>query len=743
MQKRVAVLCVLVFAATDARAQMPPGGATMAAPAPLLTRAPDGTVTVRATRIREPVTIDGRLDDAPYASVPPITDFIQQEPVEGAPVTEKTEAWILFDDRNIYLACRCWDSHPERIVANDMRRDSPNVNQHDSFGVQFDPFHDGRGGFFFYTTPVGGVRDAITTDARANNDWNTVWEWKASRFDGGWIAEIAIPFKSLRYRAGRDQTWGIQVRRLIRSKNERVHLTRLSAAWGSGAWNRMSHAATLVGLEAPPASLNFEVKPYAITSVTTDNVRQPPVRDAVDPDAGVDLKYGITKSLTFDFTYNTDFAQVEADEAQVNLTRFGLSLPEKREFFLEGGGIFTFGAISGGNDEDQTPLIFYSRRIGLSEGRPLPVVAGGRLTGKAGGWSVGALNIEVDDVADLGVPQTNFSVLRVQRNILRRSSIGAIYTRRSRSTITPGANDVAGVDASLGFFDHLNIGAYVAKSQTGGLDGEDLNYRAQLVYEADRYGLTLDRQVVEDNFNPEVGLLRREDFRRNYVDARFSPRTAAHPIIRKWSYTGSFEYITDNDNRLESRQVAGEFQVDFHSSDAVALHVERLHESLVDEFVLDGVVIPAADYSFTNTALSYTAGQQHRVSGTASLELGGFFGGTRRTLTYKGRVEVTPQLGIEPNVSLNWLDLPGGATTTTVVSGRATFTVTPRMFVAALVQFASTGDAVLTNLRFRWEYQPGSELFLVFTEGRATLPPRGAGLQSRGVALKINKLFRF
>jgi hypothetical protein len=745
VSKAVMAACLLLLAVPSAHAQVPAaatGTPVAESPAPLLTRDPDGRVTVRATRVSVPVTIDGRLDEEVYRSIPSITDFVQQEPVEGAPVTEKTEAWILFDDKNIYLACRCWDAHPDRIVANDMRRDSPNVNQHDSFGVQFDPFNDGRGGFFFYMTPVGGVRDAITSDARANNDWNTVWEWKASRTDRGWIAEMAIPFKSLRYRAGREQTWGIQVRRLIRSKNERVHLTKLSAAWGSGAWNRMSHAATLVGLEAPAASLNVEVKPYAIAGVTTDVVSRPALNNDFDPDAGFDVKYGVTKSLTFDFTYNTDFAQVEADEAQVNLTRFALSLPEKRDFFLEGGGIFSFGAVSGAS-ADEAPLIFYSRRIGLTGGRPLPVVGGGRLTGKAGRWTVGAINIEVDDDEDVGAEQTNFTVLRLQRNILRRSSIGGIYTRRSVSTLAPGSNDVWGVDANLGFFNHVNLGGYLAQSRTEGLNGDDLYYRGQFVYDADRYGLTIDRQVAGENFNPEVGFMRRENFRRSVLKGRFSPRTRANRLVRKWVYEARLDYVTDNDDRLESRELFGEFRTELHSSDVIGVRYERLHEFLPEPFQLEGVAIAAGGYSFDNTVLSYEAGQQHRLSGTASFETGGFYGGRKKTAEFSGRLEVTPRLGIEPNISFNWLDLPLGSVTTTVVGGRATLSITPRMFVAALAQYSSSSTSVLANVRFRWEYRPGSELFFVYTEGRSTLPSRGTELQSRGLVLKVNRLFRF
>src|SRR5262245_33377307 len=235
--------------------------AVQSAPAPVYTRSDSGHVAVRATRIERPLEIDGKLDEEIYREVEAINEFVQAEPNEGAPVSERTEAWILYDDTNLYIACRCWDRHPERIVANEMRRDSPNLRNNDNFAVELDTFHDGRNGYLFYVTPLGALFDGMTTDERQNNsDWNTVWEGKASRFDGGWIAEIAIPFKSLRYAPGHEQVWGINVRRNIRARNEWSYLAPLKAAWGQTAIFRVSAAATLTGLEAPPLGKNVEVK---------------------------------------------------------------------------------------------------------------------------------------------------------------------------------------------------------------------------------------------------------------------------------------------------------------------------------------------------------------------------------------------------------------------------------------------------------------------------------------------------
>jgi hypothetical protein len=642
------------------------------------------------------------------------------------------------------------------MVANDMRRDSTNLRQNDNFGVQLDTFHDRRNGFLFYVSPVGGMFDAATSDERTNNaDWNTVWEAKVSRSDQGWFAEIAIPFKSLRYKGGREQTWGINLRRTIRGKNEYAYITPIKPQWGVGAFFRSSAAATLIGLEAPPAAKNLEIKPYAIARQTTDMLARPVVTNDFNPDVGLDVKYGITKSLTTDFTYNTDFAQVEADEVQVNLTRFNLQFPEKRDFFLEGQGTFTFGNVasgvfgvvgaSGPSGATDAPTIFYSRQIGLSAGRPVPIVAGGRLSGRAGRFSVGALNIESDADALSQAARTNFSVLRVRRDVLRRGTIGALFTNRSVSTVAPGGNQVFGLDSTFGFYQNVYASGYVAKTRTTGRDGDDVSYRGNFSYAGDRYGLQLDRTVVGDNFNPEVGFLTRSSFRRNFTSVRFSPRPKRNARIRKYYFESSFNYTTDNRNRLESRELTSAFRTELQNSDAFHLEYFRDYELLRRPFQpATGVRVPAGGYAFQHLRGAWTPGQQHRLSGTAAIDVGEFYDGTKKTASMNARFSISRQLGVEPNISLNWIDRFGARASVKATGARATFTMTPRMFVAALLQYASNVNSLTTNFRFRWEYQPGSELFVVYTDGHDTLAAGGqASLQSRGVVVKVNKLVRF
>ena len=333
----------------------------------VVTRDAQGRATVRATRLTAPLQLDGRLDEPVYQTVRSITDFVQQLPDEGAPGTERTEAWVLFVDDNIYISARCYDrAPPSEWVANEMRRDVIQLRDNDSFSLMLDTFYDRRNGLAFLVTPIGGFSDfAISNEgARVNTDWNTIWDSRTDRFDGGWTVEIRIPFKSLRYRPRATQVWGIQLRRIIRRRTEASYLTPLpiSAARGNsviaGLW-RISEAGSLVGIEVPSSSRKIEIKPYGIGGVTTDINEDPPTDNELDGQFGLDVKYGVTQNLTADFTLNTDFAQVEVDEQQVNLTRFSLFFPEKREFFLEARGNFDFarGAGVGGAG---TPTLFFT-----------------------------------------------------------------------------------------------------------------------------------------------------------------------------------------------------------------------------------------------------------------------------------------------------------------------------------------------------------------------------------------------
>jgi hypothetical protein len=635
-----------------------------------------------------------------------------------------------------------------------MRRDNSAIVRNDNFAWSFDTFRDRRSGVLFEVNPIGGRLDGqITNESQVNTDWNPVWNLATGRFDGGWVMEAALPFKSLRYAPGRAQIWGLQVRRVSRWRNEVSYLNPIPAAFGLRGHFQVSLAAPLVGLEAPPGSNTLEIKPYAISDLTSDLTATPVVSNDLGADAGVDLKYGITQNLTADLTVNTDFAQVEADEQQINLTRFSLFFPEKREFFLENQGIFSFGGAGVGRvgGDGDTPILFYSRQIGLNEGREVPIDVGGRLTGRVGPFSVGLLNIQTGDEAVTEAPATNFSVVRLKRDILRRSSIGALFTRRSVSIQGLGASETYGIDGTFAFYDNLNINSYWAATNTSELGGDDVSYRTQLDYAGDRYGVQLERLVVGTDFNPEVGFLRREDFERSFGLFRFSPRPHRIAAIRKLTWEGHVDYITDRNGVLETRQTRGGFGVEFENSDLLRVDYTRSYEFLEEPFdIASDVTIPVGGYRFQDVQGAFELGRQRRFSGRAMAQHGSFFGGDKTTVGFGvggrgagGRLELTPQFSLEPGLSLNWIDLPEGQFTSTLVTTRTTYTFTPLMFVSALLQFNSSNDSLGANVRFRWEYQPGSELFVVYNEQRDTLARRFPDLESRSFVVKINRLFRF
>ncbi len=745
-----ALVLLLASVAAEAQSADPPEVAYLGGvPAPIapavIERDTDGHATVRATRLQTPLQIDGVLNEEVYTTVPSFSGFIQADPNAGAPATERTEGWIFFDEDNVYVVLRCWDTNPKRIVANEMRRDNTNISQNDHVGFSLDTFYDHRNALSFTVNTLGGRMDGQVTDERQwNGDINPIWNPKIGWFDGGWTMEAAVPFKTLRYRSSREQVWGIVIRRENRGKNETSYLTAIPRAKANSGNMMLSSAATLVGIEAPQGSRRLEIKPYAIGSLTTDAV----TAQANDGKAngGVDMKYGITQNVTADFTYNTDFAQVEADEQQINLTRFNLFFPEKREFFLENQGTFAFGGGGsvGSSNLADLPVLFYSRRIGLEGAGAIPIQAGGRISGRVGRFNVGVLDIQTDKDDPRGIRATNFSVVRVKRDILRRSSIGAIYTGRSVGAL-PGGNAVYGVDAALTFFANMNFNAYWAKSQTDTLTADDDSYRAQFDYSGDRYGLQLEQLAVGRNFNPEMGFIRRANINETFGQFRFSPRPRNNKRVRKFSYRTSMIRAEDGAGQLQTQTVDAEFAIEFHNGDRFSIVPSMNREHIPAPFrIASDVVVPVGDYEWQNLRVAYNLGQQRDRSGNLSVERGTFYDGDRTVVGISsGRIKVSPRFSLQPTASMNWVNLSAGSFTTRLIGSRVTYSLTPLTFVSALIQYNSSNRSVSSNVRLRWEYRPGSEVFVVYNDQRDTGTPNTPDLLNRSVVVKINRLFRF
>lgn len=728
-----------------------------------ITRDARGRATVRAIRLDAPLSLDGRLDEAVYEDYAPFGDFVQVVPVAGAPSSERTDVWVMFDDENIYVTCRCFETAPpEEWIVNELRRDATGNRNNEHFGVMFDTFYDRRNGVMFYANPLGARSDySVVDEGSVNTDWNPVWNVVGGEFDGGWIVEMAIPFKSIRYVSGDDRVWGIQFRRSIRHKNEWTYLNPVPPSLdGPQGLNKVSVAGTLVGLELPSAGNNLELKPYAIGGLTTNRLVDPIVSNDLTGDVGLDLKYGLTANLTADVTVNTDFAQVEVDEQQVNLTRFSLFFPEKREFFLEGSGTFEFGQggsggfgggggggggggrfSRGGGDR---PTLFYSRRIGFDRGEVVPIQAGGRVTGKVGPFTVGAVNIQTGDVESAGIESTNYSAVRIKRDILTRSAVGALFTNRSAAVDGGGASRSYGLDASFGFGDNFEVGGYWARTQTPTLTGDDTSWQTALNYSGDTYGVTASHLSIGDAFNPEVGFLRRSDFDKSSGSLRYSPRPASISWIRKLSWQGDLDYFEDGAGRMESRRQSGRFEIEMESADQWSITTTRDFDRLDRPFeVATDLAVPTGRYTFTSHRVNFRSGEQRRLSGSVSYQWGAYYHGDLKSLSVnQGRLVVSNQFSLEPGVSLNLIDLPEGESDQTVFRLRSDYAFSARMFASALVQYNTATDDLSSNVRFRWEYAPGSELFVVWTDDRDT-GPGGTGLRARALAIKLTRLLRY
>ena len=723
-----------------------------AAPA-VVNRDVQGRATIRATRIAAPLTLDGRLDEEIYSRVPAAGDFVQQLPRDNVPATEATRLWLFFDDKNLYVAVRCDDSEPQLETATEMRRDANNVFNNENITITLDTFYDHRNGFFFETSPLGTIRDQSIVDSQADSSWNTVWDVRSSRDAGGWSTEMVIPFKSLRYNGSGAQVWGINVRREIHWKNEYDFLSAVPRSYGPGAIAQMNVAGTLVGVETPAQSINLEVKPYVVSTLASDRAAPVPYANDFSKNAGFDFKYGLTRGLVLDATVNTDFAQVEEDAQQVNLTRFSLFFPEKRDFFLEGQGLFAFGGApygTQGNDATsaEVPILFFSRQIGLVNGQTVPVRAGARLTGRAGAFSIGALNIETGASDATGLGATNFSVLRMKRNILRRSNIGFIATRRAPSVAagTGSSNYEGGLDTNLAFYQNVAFVGYYARAGAAGSRHGNASYRGRFDYTGDAFGMQLEHIAIGRQFDPEIGYVRRTDFRRSYGDVRISRRTRQSRSVRRVSVDASMDYIQNAARTLvENKEQKALLTVEFNNTDQFKFDYRADYELLPRDFTIArGVVVPQGGYRYSSVNTSYQIGLHGFYAAQIGGSFGSFYGGTRNSISVSsGYLSVSRFLSFEPGMSLNWVDLPYGAFTSQLISNRTIVTPSPRMLISSLSQFNAALHSLATSVRLNWEYRPSSQLFLVYSDGRDTLVPGFPAVMNRSFAVKVTRLVRF
>jgi len=497
--------------------------------------------------------------------------------------------------------------------------------------------------------------------------------------------------------------------------------------------------------------MNLELKPYVVSSLTSDRTAPASFSNKTESNAGFDFKYGLTRGLTLDTTYRTDFAQVEEDQQQVNLTRYSLFFPEKRDFFIEGQAIFAFGGTNFGQNANpgEVPLLFFSRRIGLSNGLAVPVEAGARVAGKAGKYQLAALNIQTDDSAAAQAVATNFTAVRVKREFLRRSNIGAIATRRAPAAGGLETNAAYGADMNLFLFRNVTGNLYYARTDTGGAarpGSGQASYRGRFDFTEDRWAYTFEHLLVGPQFDPGVGFVRRVDFRRNYADVQFNPRPRNSTRIRRYSFLGVLDYVTSADARVvQNKDLRGQFSVQFQNGDSwTAADVRDQYEFVPRSFVINpGTTIPQGGYNYRSIRTSYSLGQQRMISGSIAAGHGTLYNGRRTEVGYSGRMAFLPQFAVEPSIALNWVRLPYGDFSAPVVSTRFIVTPNAKTALTSYLQYNGSSDTMSASVRLRWEYRPGSDLFVVYSDGRNTLSSGYPDLLNRSVAIKATRLLRF
>ena len=700
-----------------------------------------GARRIQALQVNDEIKIDGVLDEAPWSLAQPATDFRQERPTEGEAATEKTEVRVLFDHHNIYFGIRAFDSDATHINAREFVRDASFSND-DKVEILLDTYHDRRNAFRFAVNPLGTQQDALITDEGrdVNISWDAPWISEGHIDAEGFVVEIAIPLTTLRFTEGID-TWGFNVARIIRRKNEENLWTSWQRSFGL---ERVSQAGELTGVGEIHRRFLREFKPY-VSGEWREGI---PLAGERGLDAGARAraglevaKIGITPSLTAEFTVNPDFGQAEVDTQIINLTRFSVFFPEKRDFFLENSGIFLFGR----QGENQA---FFTRRIGLTDqGLPMPIDYGAKVTGKVGPYNIGFLQVQTRRVGQattgLGIPRQQFSVLRVKRDIFERSYVGAIFVNRQGATVAGGNsyNRVGGADAELNLTDHYKVKAFWMGSATPGVRSSAGSSRLESIFENDLYRFITVYEDVGSKFNPEIGFIERNAIHQYFGQFAYKPRPRFIPHVQQMEFETQLEYYSDRADKLATRQTELSWDTIFkNSSEFFFRPIEDVTDVLPEPFeIRPGIIIPAGTYHFNRPRVSYTSDLSKPIVFTMREKWGDFYSGKRYETTAGITWRPNAHLLVDLSESHNIVRLPAGNFSTSLFAGRINYNFSRKLLTSALIQLNSAARVSVINVRLRYIYRPNSDFFVVYNQSS------GVGLErpSYSLQIKLTRNFTF
>ena len=686
-----------------------------------------------AHRTSEEIKVDGVFDEAVWQSVEPIRQLYQIQPDQGEPATEKSEVRILYDDKKLYFGFIFFDSEMDKIVANDMRRDSDGLRSNDYGYLLLDTYNDRRNAVFFRFTPVGGMEDTAVSNSGGslNSSWDIVWECRCKINEDHWAVEIAIPFSQLRFEKSDVMNWGVNFGREIARKREIDAWNEAPKTYGGLAKYRTAYFGTLEGIEGITPSRRLEFLPYVLPGASYESSTEE--TEGVF-DAGLDLKYGVTSNLTADLTFNTDFAQVEADQEQVNLTRFSLFFPEQRPFFLEGASIFDVGIPRPSFRRPPPLLLFYSRRIGLAKGHAIPILGGGKMTGKIGPYDIGILNVLTnafkDEEFDFGQPlidepRTNYSVMRVNRDILKGSTVGGIFINKQD---IDAYNRTAGLDFSYRPTREINIDGLWSRTFEADVSGNANAFYIGGDWRTNLFRLNSSYTDIGEDFNPEVGYIQRSDVRRFRGGGSYTPWPDKFGI-REIQIGPEIDLVLTQENKLETQEITFETQFEFETGDDIGFEVKNTIEQLDVGFSLQGQKIPADDYNFTSFQISARTSSSRMIGGRLQVEFGEFYSGTRRGFLIDATARPNAKLSIEPFIEFNRITLLGEEFDANAFGGRVSYSFSTILFTKLFTQWSTDRDIFSANFLVNYIYRPGSDFYLVFDQSYDT---RDGGIKLLG-----------
>ncbi len=714
---------------------------------PLAAQEPERPLAASTRTDRAPV-IDGRLDDPAWQAATPIGELVQLEPLAGAPPSEATEIRFLHDGAQLYMAIRCFDRSPGAIVSTTRERDAF-LDVDDRVEIVFDTFHDRRNAFFFQINAAGSKGDALVTNngANFNKPWDGMWEGAARVDDLGWSAELALPFKTLNFAEGQ-QTWGFNIQRYIGHKREEA---RWANASREHSLFNLYRAGELTGLTDIHQGIGLDVVPFFVAHRRNDRDEDGDGRadgssdDSLTGEPGFDLFYKLIPSLTFSLTVNTDFAETEVDERQINLTRFPLFFPERRDFFLQDAGVFEFGFNNSGGGGDRALIPFFSRRIGLDEdGQEVPIVAGAKLTGRAGPWGIGVLDVQTDDEGELD--GQNLFATRLTRNVGEQSTVGGIVTRGDPTGA--GDNAVFGLDAThrssaLSNDRDLITTGFLLHSESEDLSGPSSAFGLALRAPGDRVSFGLGALEIQEDFEAALGFVPRKDVRRYDGDLEFQPRPDL-PGVRQLEFGLGTQVFTDTDGELETWSTQLQpLGVELESGDVLRFGVEHVHDELVEDFeISDGVVIPTGEYDFTRASVAVGSAQNRPLSAEFALDAGEFFDGEKLGQSVSLLWQPGPLFNAQAAYAREDVELDGGDFETQLARLRANVSFSPELSWNNFLQWDNQSDTFGVQSRLRWIPVPHQEVFLVFNETLESDSSRSAPLFQE-LSFKITYALRF